>query len=260
MEALILAAGEGSRLGVDVPKCLVEVGGQPVLAHQLAALQAVGADKITVVVGHEREQVREMAGSRVRFVVNERYDHTNSLYSFWLARHEVTDDLLLLNSDVLFPAELLCRLLAAEGSALAYDSSSGEDEEHMKIRQRWGFLQGMSKELTHDETAGENVGVLRLAPTEAEAAFVAADWLVREGCGREWVGAAISDVARQHAINCLDVADLPWVEIDFPEDLSTARDVIFPAILKREALARSRHGATTGRGAGWLVADPEVTS
>jgi L-glutamine-phosphate cytidylyltransferase len=260
MEALILAAGEGSRLGVDVPKCLVEVGGEPLLTHQLSALEDAGAEEITVVVGHEREQVREVAGDRAHLVVNEHYDRTNSLYSFWLARHGVTDDLLLLNSDVLFPVLLLRRLLAAQGSALAYDSSSGKDEEHMKVRLRWGLLQRMSKQLSQDETSGENVGVIRLAPAEAEAAFAAADWLVREGCGNEWVGAAISDVARQHAIRCLDVADLPWVEIDFPEDLSAARDVVWPAITELEGLDRRHPQVVTFPVAGSSVHVREVTA
>jgi len=249
MEALILAAGEGSRLGVDVPKCLVEVGGGPLLSHQLSALQDTGADDVTVVVGHGRELVRDVVGDRVHLVVNELYDQTNSLYSFWLARHGITEDLLLLNSDVLFPVELLSRLLAAQGSALAFDSSSGDDEEHMKVRVAWGRLQRMSKRLAQHETAGENVGVLRLAPAEAEVAFAAADSLVREGCDNEWVGAAISDVAKQHLIRCLDVADLPWVEIDFPEDLSTARELVWPEITGLEALDRRQRRLAASRGA-----------
>jgi choline kinase len=259
MEALILAAGEGSRLGVDVPKCLVEVGGEPLLSHQLSALEDAGADDITVVVGHGRDLVRDVAGDRARLVVNERYDQTNSLYSFWLARHGITEDLLLLNSDVLFPVELLRRLLAAQGSALAYDSTSGDDEEHMKVRMAWGRLQRMSKTLAQDETAGENVGVLRLAPADAEAAFAAADWLVREGCDNEWVGAAISDVARQHPIRCLDVADLPWVEIDFPEDLTTARDLVWPEITELEGPDRRHPRLAASPGVGMPAAVREVT-
>jgi choline kinase len=255
MEALILAAGEGSRLEVDVPKCLVDVGGQPLLIHQLDALEEVGADEITVVVGHEHEQVREVADKRARMVVNERYAQTNSLYSFWLARHRVPDDLLLLNSDVLFPTALVHRLLTVRGSALAYDSSSGDDEEHMKVRLSWGRLRGMSKAMPQTDTDGENVGILRLAASEAEAAFAAAEGLVREGCVDDWVGAAISEVARRHVITCLDVADLPWVEIDFPEDLALARDEVWPAIA---ALGTAAAGGAGLRSTGWQETAREV--
>jgi len=250
MEALILAAGAGSRLQVEVPKCLVEIGGRPLLNHQLDTLEQAGVDDITLVVGHEQERVREVAEHRAHLVVNERYAETNSLYSFWLARHGVADDLLLLNSDVLFPAELVDRLLAFHGSALAYDSSSGDNDEHMKVRMRWGLLQRMSKTLPPGDTDGENVGVLRLSPADADAAFAAAAWLVEEGCLHEWVGAAITEVARRHPIACLDVADLPWIEIDFPEDLALARNTVWPdiAALRTEpGGARALAGASLGQ-------------
>jgi choline kinase len=237
MQAVILAAGGGSRLGADVPKCLVGVGGQPLLEHQLDALEQSGVDEVTVVVGHQHEQVRDAVGRRVRLVRNARYAETNSLYSFWLARQAVEGELVLLNSDVLFPSQLLGRLLSAPGSALAFDTSSGEDDEHMKVLTRRGHLQRMSKALPPDDTDGENVGVIRLSASAADAAFEAAGWLVQEGCLAEWVGAAITDVAPRHPIACLDVADLPWVEIDFPEDLELARDQVWPAI---EALDDAR--------------------
>jgi choline kinase len=240
MQALILAAGEGSRLGFDLPKCLVEVGGRPLLHHQLDALDRAGVAEVTVVVGHEHEKVRAAAQDRVGLLVNERYAETNSLYSFWLARHTVSDEVLLLNSDVLFPTTLLERLLSVHGSALAYDSGSGDDDEHMKVHLRRGRLNRMSKALEVADTDGENVGVLRLSHHLADAAFEAAGWLVREGNVDDWVGAAISDVAPRHSIACLDVADLPWVEIDFPEDLAVARDEVWPAIA---ALERGRRGA-----------------
>jgi choline kinase len=259
MEALILAAGAGSRLGVDVPKCLVEVGGRPLLSHQLDTLEAVGAETVTIVVGYQRDRVADVAGDRARLVVNDAYDTTNSLYSFWLARHAVADDLLLLNSDVLFPTELVRRLLRVRGSALAYDSSSGDEAEHMKVRLRWGRLQRMSKELEPVETAGENVGVIRLAPADAEAAFAAASWLIEEGCRTEWVGAAISDAARECSISCLDVADLPWVEIDFPDDLSSARDEIWPAISARESQPRRPSEVTVRAGATVSLPEREAT-
>ena len=230
MEALILAAGGGSRLGAQVPKCLVEIGGRPLVTHQLDTLEQLGTDEITLVVGHEQDQVRQVVQDRARLVVNPQYAETNSLYSFWLARHGVADDMLLLNGDVLFPDELVQRLLTGPDSALAYDSSSGEDAEHMKVQMCRGRLQRMSKTLPPDDAGGENVGVMRLAAQDAEAAFAAAGWLIQEGCSGDWVGAAISDVARTHPISCRDVADLPWVEIDFPEDLEHARDEVWPAI------------------------------
>jgi L-glutamine-phosphate cytidylyltransferase len=231
MQALILAAGSGSRLNQDLPKCLTEVGGRTLLSHQLEALDDAGADGVTVVLGHEHLSVRRALGHDVRVVHNERYAETNSIYSFWLARHAVQgDDVVVLNSDVLFDPEVLSDLLAVEGSAIAVDSSSGDEDEHMKVRIRHGRLIGMSKDLPPALSDGENLGLLHLSTAAAQDAFRAAGELVGRGDEGEWVGAAISEVADHHRIACVDVAGQPWVEIDFPEDLEVARQHVWPAI------------------------------
>lgn len=240
MDALILAAGQGSRLDVGVPKCLVEVGGRSLLDHQLDAIERVGADRVTVVVGYEHEQVEDAAKGRAQVVLNERYAETNSLYSFWLARNAVEGDLLVLNSDVLFAPELLSDLVAVTGSALAFDSSSGDEDEHMKVRTRRGRLMRLSKELPALYSHGESLGVVHLSRLAARAAFSAAGSFVGRGREDHWAAAAFNEVARGHWVSCVDVAGQPWVEIDFPEDLDRARNHTWPAIA---ALRRERSSA-----------------
>ena len=229
-QALILAAGTGSRLQQDLPKCLVEVGGRRLLDHQLDAIEQAGAQRVTLVLGYEHEQVADAAGGRAEVVLNERYAVTNSLYSFWLARDAVEGDLLVLNSDVLFAPELLGDLLTVEGSAIAFDSTSGDEDEHMKVSEHQGRLLRLGKELPPRHTCGESVGVAHLSTLAAAAAFAAAGSLVRRGHVDEWAASAINEVALHHQINCMDVAGQPWVEIDFPEDLVRARTHTWPAI------------------------------
>lgn len=241
MDGLILAAGCGSRLGTLAPKCLAEVGGRSLLQTQLDALRRAGVDHVTVVVGYRHQDVRAAARGNVAFVHNERFAETNSMYSFHLARSAVRGDLVVLNSDVLFPAELLERVLRAEGSALAFDSGSGDDAEHMKVHLGGGGrLIAMSKLLPSAITDGENVGLLRLSGAAAQASFAAAGALLRHGHQRGWLAQAVSAIARTHRITGVDIAGLPWVEIDYPEDLVRARDHTWPAIdsLRRSA-ARS---------------------
>lgn len=230
MHGLILAAGRGSRLASTTPKCLVEFGGRSLLSHQLAALRGAGVDEVTVVVGHCHEQVRSEVDDGVRFVLNDRYAETNSLYSFWLARDRVGDDVLVLNCDVLFPPEVLALLVAQKGSALAFDSSSGGSAEHMKVCVENGRLVEMSKQLPSERTHGENLGLLRLSERAARAAFAAAARVLHGGRAHEWVGSAINAVAGRERIDCIDVAGMPWVEIDFPHDLRVARRRVWPAI------------------------------
>ena len=62
MKAVILAAGVGRRLvpiTEQIPKCLVEIGGKPLLTRMLAALSEVGVSEVALVVGHLQEAIRE---------------------------------------------------------------------------------------------------------------------------------------------------------------------------------------------------------
>ena len=115
MNALILAAGMGTRLRPltdHVPTCLVKVNGQPIIQHQLEALDQAGVRHCAVVVGYLADTVSDEFGPRfgnvdMRYVNNDVFDRTNNLYSLWMAREELNEDLLLLEGDVLFDEGLL---------------------------------------------------------------------------------------------------------------------------------------------------------
>jgi choline kinase len=232
VQAVILAAGVGMRLRDrrGRPKALQPVGGVPLVHHQLAALTDAGINDITVVIGHAEQQMRAALGDSVRYVVNPVFAETNSMYSFLLAGQRVHDDLIVLNCDVFLHPTLLRRLVEADGDALLYDSTSGHEDEHMKVSISDGRLVEMSKEMPDQQVDGENVGVLRLdAPTVTDV-VAAACRVIEAGDRRAWLAAAINRVAARHPITCIDVAPWPWVEIDFPEDLVRARVEVLPAL------------------------------
>ena len=240
MDALILAAGRGSRLGQGRPKCLVALDGRTLIERQLGTLLRLGVRDVTVVVGYRADDVITALPPDVRVVRNPRFASTNSLYSFLLARPARPADLLVLNSDVLADPSVLGRLAHGVGSAIAYDSTSGAEDEQMKVEVRDGVLVEMSKTLPLHRSSGENLGLLRLSPAAAKTAFEAAEAIVAAGGSRDWLASAMNTAARTHVVSALDVAGAPWIEIDFPEDYAHARDVVAPAV---DGTAQQVHAA-----------------
>lgn len=241
MKAIILAAGRGSRLGSKAdgrPKALLKIGGRTMIEHQLEALSSEGVGPVTVVIGHEGDQIRAALGESVEYVVNERYEETNSLYSLWLAREVLSDEVLLLNSDLFFHPRILKRLLAVPGSALAYDSVSATGAEQTKVGLRKGRITDLGKDLPVTGSRGENLGLIKLDGPGAAALRRRAEAIIATGDEKIWVTEAVRSILVDVEVRGVNVAGLPWTEVDFPYDLDQARRVIWPQI---ERSTRRRH-------------------
>jgi histidinol-phosphate/aromatic aminotransferase/cobyric acid decarboxylase-like protein/choline kinase len=121
MQAIILAAGMGKRLGKytqDGTKCMVRVNGKSLIERALEALIGVGIKKVVLVVGYRAESLRVFLEGKypqleLVYVLNEIFATTNNIYSLWLAReHLAADDTLLLESDLIFQNSILEKLVA----------------------------------------------------------------------------------------------------------------------------------------------------
>jgi choline kinase len=125
--ALLLAAGTGTRLRPltrNAPKCLTEVGGRPILGRLIHNLRAKGINRLVVVLGYQGDQIREFlrhkAGDmRIDYVVNPEYRTTNNLYSLWLARQQIQEPFLLVESDLVFDVSMLDDLLYPDRIAIS---------------------------------------------------------------------------------------------------------------------------------------------
>jgi choline kinase len=94
MKAVILAAGQGARLrpaGLDIPKCLVEVGGKSLIEHQLSALETTGIRDVLVVVGYKGELIQRHLGDRVRYRTCDTWESSNNFLTLWGIRDELAD-------------------------------------------------------------------------------------------------------------------------------------------------------------------------
>lgn len=242
MHSIILAAGVARRLAPltdHTNKCLLPVGGRPLLARMLEALARVGIGKTVLVVGHCAEQIRALAGRRVagmaiEYVENPEYTKA-SVLSLYAARAHLTAPALVMDADVLFPREFLVRLLATPApSALLLDRSFKDTGEEVKVYTRGDRVIALGKKIVPEgwEGVGEGVGFFKCG-AEAAPLFVRyLEKVMAEAAGpHEWED-AINLMAVDHHVGWVDVTGLPWTEIDFVEDLRRAEADVLPHVVR----------------------------
>lgn len=239
MRAIILAAGVGWRLRPHTnatPKCLLELGGKSLLRRYLEAFAAVGVREAVLVVGHLREQIvaeaeQAPAGVSVRFIANEQYTRGNIL-SLWHARSEFDDDVLIMDADILFPREMLARLLASpQSNVMAIDERFQDTGEEQKVVCEDGWVVEVTKKIGADpRIRGEAVGFLRLSSEAAEVLRGILEEFIETGKDSLEYEETFRELAGEVPIGVVEVGDLPWIEIDLEEDVSRARTAVLPAL------------------------------
>ena len=121
MQAIILAAGMGKRLGEytkNNTKCMVEVNGVKLIDRVINQLSKLHLKRLVLVVGYEGQKLKDYLGHRyddvlpIEYVDNPIYDKTNNIYSLALAKDKLCeDDTLLLESDLIFEDSMLQMLV-----------------------------------------------------------------------------------------------------------------------------------------------------
>ncbi|GAA4330750.1 phosphocholine cytidylyltransferase family protein [Pigmentiphaga soli] len=243
--AIILAAGRGTRLrqadaGV-MPKCLLRFGGQTLLERHLRMLRAGGVDDIVLALGFRHEQVEAELDRlgwtpRPRIVLNDRYELGSVLTVHTVAGPLAAGgDVLLMDADVLYDQRIADALLRGQGNRLLIDRDFEQGDEPVKLCLKDGVPVELRKlvapGLAYD-TIGESVGFFRFDETAARrlAQIVAA--YVAAGRAGEPHEEAVRDLlledGRRFAI--ADVTGAPWIEIDFPNDVTRAGQEILPRL------------------------------
>jgi len=122
MQAIMLAAGKGSRLGKytkDNTKCMLEINGKTLLERAIDALCEAGIDKLVLVLGYKKDNVKEYISNSklderidIEYVDNDIYETTNNIYSLYLAKSYLEkDDTILLESDIIYDYSIIKKLV-----------------------------------------------------------------------------------------------------------------------------------------------------
>lgn len=250
MKAVLLAAGTATRLRPltdDVPKCLLPVGGKPILGRALEHLGALGVDETIVVTGYLRERVaafvgERFAGARVTLVDNPAYATTNNAASLLRAAKAIAGrPFLLLDADIVFARDVAGALLRdARENTLALRPAHDLGEEEMKCEVAPdGRVVAISKQVPVARAAGESIGIERFGAAASARLFeVLRDRIEGRGLANEYYEASFQQMIDEGVpIHAVTVAGLYCAEIDTPDDL---------ARVDAEVRALGRHEARAG--------------
>jgi choline kinase len=236
MKAIILSAGQGSRLGHmvdDRPKCLIDFNGRTLLDRQLDTLEANGVHEAVVVTGFHDELIEQAivnrtGGPRVRTVFNPFYKVADNTGSLFMARDELQADCLVWNGDTLVSRELMRRVLENDrtGICVTIDRKDTYDEDDMKVVEAEGRLKAIGKRLPLDTVNAESIGLLAFRSGGAEQFREAIDRAIRTPEGTTiWYLRVIHHIAQSTDVWTLDINGEEWGEVDFPPDVENARNL-----------------------------------
>ena len=242
MRAIILAAGVGRRLSdltTDIPKCLLVVDGKTLLSRHMECLLAAGVNKVTVVVGYLAEQIeaelipwkRKIAVDTV-FNSEFRKGSILSLYHGVKSIETKPEDVLVMDADVLYHTEVLARLVRARTpNCFLMDITAEETGEEMMLGAKAGRVWKIARRVGMDwDTVGEGVGFFKISGKDMLSLLAVLQAFREAGTVDVEYESAIDTFIKEFYAGFVPVGDLPWTEIDFPEDVVKAREVILPLI------------------------------
>lgn len=239
MTAVILAAGVGKRLAGTAagrPKCLVEIGGRPLLARLLDAVAGAGVRDAVVVTGFGAEQVERTIGAgprglTLRYAYNPRF-REGAILSLHTARDALAGPVLVMDADVLCSAALVRRLVESpHPNCFLMDAASPNTGEEQMLLVRDGLVRDIVRGGAPGyELAGESIGFLKLSADAARLLGRLLDARVAAGHTDIEHEEVYPELLARVEVGFERVDGEPWIEIDFPEDVERAETEVLPRL------------------------------
>ena len=237
MKAIILAAGKGTRLHPiteSMPKCLIPVDDKAILEHLLERLTKNKIDRIVMVVGFEEDQIKEYFGNsfnnvEINYITNPKYDVHNNIYSLWLAKDHIDDDILIINADNIVHKDILKDIIESEheNAASIDDTVTDLPEEAMKAKISGGLLKEVSKTISSDSIHGDAIGIYKFSKEGAKRYFEEIASCIDDGETNVFYLHAMSKLAKKDFdIHIVSTRGLTWHEVDDHEDLAKAGEML----------------------------------
>lgn len=241
MKAVILAAGLGNRLRPrteNLPKALIEIEGKPILEYSLMALEKSGLREVVIVVGFLGDLIRERFGRdykglKISYITNNDYSQTGSMYSFSQVKDLIKEDVLLLESDLLYDPRVIEAILESsrKNCMLVAKKSGSGDEVHICVGQDFRIMK-LGKKLTEkDDAIGEMVGISKFSKGFLASVFDRAQKDYEKGdMNYHYEECVLAQSLLGEPVHAFWHSDLIWTEVDNEDDLKRARQQVYQGI------------------------------
>jgi choline kinase len=247
MRAIILAAGRGMRLQQleeeQLPKCLLRFDGKTLLERHLRLLKSVGVTEVVLALGFRHDLVEAEIDRlgwlpKPRIVLNPQFELGSVLTVHTVASAMTRGgDVLLMDADVLYHADIMAALVAGRSptNRLLLDRDFEAGEEPVKLCIREGVPIELRKKVAPGlkyDTIGESVGFFRFDPPGAQRLASLVAGYVDGGRANMPHEEAVRDLLLEGSrrFDVADVTGAPWIEIDFPNDVTRAAREILPQL------------------------------
>lgn len=259
MQAIILAAGMGRRLGEltgENTKCMLEVNGVRLIDRALACLSQFALSRIVLVVGYQAENLKRHVGTEFRgipivYVENPIYDKTNNIYSLYLAKDWlVAEDTLLLESDLIYEQSVVAKLVNDPYPNLALvdkyeswmDGTVVTLDENLRIV---NFLSKKQFKYADIDSYYKTVNIYKFSREFAVSHYVPFLEAYCTALGRnEYYEQVLKVITllEDSPLKALPLAGEKWYEIDDVQDLDIAESMFEQSDEKRFKAISSRFG------------------
>jgi histidinol-phosphate/aromatic aminotransferase/cobyric acid decarboxylase-like protein/CTP:phosphocholine cytidylyltransferase-like protein len=239
MQAIILAAGMGKRLGEytkNNTKCMVPVNGTPLIDRVLCQLSELDLRRVVIVVGYEGQKLMDYLGDKyqdlkIEYVNNPVYDKTNNIYSLSLAKDKLQeDDTLLIESDLIFDDGMFNLLVdhSYPNLVLVAKYESWMDGTMVKIDEDNSIVDFVPKEaFRYSETTSyfKTINIYKFSKEFSQTKYVPfLDAYTKAVGNNEYYENVLRIITflNSHELKALPITNEKWYEIDDKQDLDIA--------------------------------------
>ncbi len=244
MQALMLAAGMGKRLGKYTQgntKCMLKIQGKTLIERAIEACLDAGIKKFILVVGYKGDNLKKylleectnpnVKKMKLEFIDNDIYDKTNNIFSLYLGKDKlVEDDTILLESDLIYDYDLIKRLVKNKEPNLVSVAKYEQwmDGTVIKIGANNSvseFIEKKNFDFNELDNYYKTVNVYKLSKDFSKKEFIPfLDAYIKAYGENEYYELVLKIIAHlsRSRLKALDVSDITWYEIDDAQDLDIA--------------------------------------